>query len=52
MQTFVVEMLTTNRNGGLVDKAVAIRAESAEAARAIAEARYPNAAIGYVGADL
>lgn len=52
MTKYVVEMLTTNRYGGLEDKAIVIRAESADAARAIAEAKYPNAAIGYVGADL
>lgn len=52
MTTYVVELLTTNRHGGLVDKAITIRAESAEAARAAAQSKYPNAAIGYVGADL
>lgn len=52
MNTYVVEMLTTNRQGGLVDKAITVRAASAEQARAAAEAKYPDAAIGYVGPEV
>jgi hypothetical protein len=49
MTTYVVEYLTTNRHGGLVDKSAKVRAASPEAAAAIIQSRNPNAAIGWVG---
>jgi hypothetical protein len=49
MTRYVAEILTTNRHGGLVDRSVYVRAESADAARAMVAAKYPRAAIGYVG---
>lgn len=52
MTKFVVEFLTTNRHGGLVDRAVTVRAASADQARAIVQAKHPAAAIGYVGPEV
>lgn len=51
MQTFVIEYLTTNRFGGLVDKVATVRAASADEARAKFSAKHPNVAIGFVGLD-
>jgi hypothetical protein len=52
MQTFVIEYLTTNRSGGLVDKVATVRAASADEARAKFSAKHPNVAIGYVGEEV
>lgn len=51
MQTFVIEYLTTNRHGGLVDKVATVRAASADEARAKFSAKHPNVAIGFVGLE-
>lgn len=51
MQTFVIEYLTTNCYGGLVDKVAVVRATSADEARTKFSAKYPNVAIGYVGEE-
>jgi hypothetical protein len=50
MSRFVVEYLTTNRHGGLEDREVVVRADSAEAAKALVAARYPQAAVHYAEA--
>jgi hypothetical protein len=49
MSRYVAEILTTTRHGGLVDRDVYVRAESAEAARALVATKCPNAVIGFVG---
>lgn len=51
MQTFVIEYLTTNRFGGLVDKVAIVRAVSTDEARAKFASKHPNVAIGYVGKE-
>lgn len=48
MSKYVVEYLIETRFG-LADRELVVRATSVDAARAIAEAKYPNAAIGFVG---
>ncbi|GAA0260375.1 hypothetical protein [Rhodanobacter caeni] len=52
MQTYVIEYLTTNRYGGLVDKVAFVRTASADSARAKFSAKHPHVAIGYVGAEV
>ena len=49
MTRYVVEILTTTRSGGLVDRSIYVRAASVEAAREMVAAKYPNAAIGWAG---
>jgi hypothetical protein len=51
MQNFIIEYLTTNRHGGLVDKVAHVRALSADEARAKFAAGHTNVAIGFVGLD-
>ena len=51
MRTFIVEYLTTNRFGGLVDKVARVRAADADEARAVFQAKHPTVAIGFVGLD-
>lgn len=52
MNTYVAELLLTNRHGGLEDRAVEVRAVSADEARAKVEAEYPAAIVGYVGPEI
>jgi hypothetical protein len=48
MSKYVVEFLTTNRYGGLVDKSVVVLARDERHATLIVQTKHPRAAIGYV----